>query len=47
MVIRVWLRDGEMTGFIKALISLLFSNILPIAVFCLAVIASMLIASSV
>ncbi len=46
MVIRVWLKDSEMRHFIKALISLFYSNILPIAVFCLAVIASMLIATS-
>ncbi len=47
MVTKVWLKDGEMTGFIKALIAFFYSNILPIAVFCFAVIASMLIASSV
>lgn len=46
MVIRVWLKDSEMRHFIKALISLFYSNTLPIAVFCLAVIASMLIATS-
>ncbi len=47
MVTRVWLKDGEMTGFVKTLIAFFYSNVLPIAVFCLAVIASMLIASSV
>ena len=46
MVIRVWLKDSEMSHVIKALISLFYSNILPVAVFCLAVIASMLIATS-
>lgn len=47
MVIRVWLRDCEWTGFIKAMMIFLYSHILPIAVFCLAVIAAMLITSSV
>ncbi len=47
MVIRVWLRDCEIAGFMKALLTLFYRNILPIAVFCLAVIASMLIATSV
>lgn len=47
MVIRIWLRDTERNEFIKALMAMIYCNGLPIAVFSLAVMASMLIATSV
>lgn len=46
MVIRMWLREFEMKIFIKNLINIFYANILPITIFCLAVIASVLITTS-
>lgn len=46
MVIRIWLREFEMRIFIRKIINILYANILPISVFCLALIASVLITTS-
>ena len=46
MIIRMWLKEFERSILIKRIIAILYANMLPILVFCLAVLASALITNS-